>query len=182
MFTFHPKPTEGIIIIEKKKATQQGVLSPPGGKLNMEIGESPLECACREAEEETGLKLKFSDFRSFGYVSEKIRRNSHWLMFCSTVSAIDRKTKDFDEGSYEFFCRQEIDKIKIPPSDSKLVWPFYDRRKEGFWGIRQNCSQAEPKIRLKRIRIYKQCQSFIIFFMEGLHHDTDLEEVSKTLF
>ena len=48
-----------------------------------------------------------------------------------------------------FFSRQEIDKIKIPPSDSRLVWPYYDRRKVGFWGIQADCSQAEPKIRIE---------------------------------
>jgi 8-oxo-dGTP diphosphatase len=117
----------------------------------MEIGESPLECACREAEEETGLKLKFSDFKPFGYVSEKnYEGDSHWLMFLfDCLYPIDRKPKDFDEGCYEFFCRQEIDKIKIPPSDSKLVWPFYDRRHEGFFGVNADCSQSEPKIRIE---------------------------------
>jgi 8-oxo-dGTP diphosphatase len=140
-----------LLLLKRKKPPNKGYWSPPGGKLKMEIGESPLECACREAEEETGLKLKFSDFRLFGYVSEKnYEGDSHWLMFLfDCLCPIERKPKDFDEGCYEFFCRQEIDKIKIPPSDSKLVWPFYDRRNEGFWGIQADCNQAEPKIRIE---------------------------------
>ena len=142
---------EELLLLKRKKPPNKGYWSPPGGKLKMEIGESPLECACREAEEETGLKLKFSDFRLFGYVSEKnYEGDSHWLMFLfDCLCPIERKPKDFDEGCYEFFCRQEIDKIKIPPSDSKLVWPFYDRRNEGFWGIQADCNQAEPKIRIE---------------------------------
>jgi len=140
-----------LLLLKRKKPPNRGYWSPPGGKLNMEIGESPLECACREAEEETGLKLKFSDFRLFGYVSEKnYEGDSHWLMFLfDCLCPIEFKPKDFDEGCYEFFCRQEIDKIKIPPSDAKLVWPFYDRRHEGFFGVNADCSQSEPKIRIE---------------------------------
>ena len=140
-----------ILLLERKKAPNKGYWSPPGGKLKMEIGESPFECACREAKEETGLELKFSDLKLFGYVSEKnYEGNSHWLMFLfESLKTIDCKPKDFNEGSYEFFSRQEIDKIKIPPSDSKLVWPFFDRRHEGFFGVNADCSQSEPKIRIE---------------------------------
>ena len=35
--------------------------NPPGGKLKMNIGESPFECAIREGFEETGLKLSEED-------------------------------------------------------------------------------------------------------------------------
>ena len=117
----------------------------------MELGESPLECACREAKEETGLQLKFSDIRPFGYVSEKnYEGNSHWLMFLfESLTPIVNKPKDFHEGSYDFFSRSEINNIEIPPSDSKLVWPFYDRRQEGFWGVNADCSLKEPKIRIE---------------------------------
>ena len=37
----------------------------------MDSGESPVECAQREAMEETGLILEEKDLKLFGYVSEK---------------------------------------------------------------------------------------------------------------
>ena len=58
----------------KKKGPEFGMWSPCGGKLIMEIGESPFECAIREAKEETGMKLNYNDLSLFGYVSEKDKK------------------------------------------------------------------------------------------------------------
>ena len=101
--------------------------------------------------EKRSIKLKFSDFKPFGYVSEKnYEGDSHWLMFLfDCLCPIHSKPEDFAEGCYEFFSRKEINKIKIPPSDSKLVWPFFDRRHEGFFGVNADCSQSMPKIRIE---------------------------------
>ena len=62
---------EKILLLKRKKSPNQGLWSPPGGKLNMNIGESPYECAVREAKEETGMTLNNDDLSLFGYVSEK---------------------------------------------------------------------------------------------------------------
>ena len=58
-------------MIKRNKAPNQGLWSPPGGKLQMDLGESPVECAKREAKEETGLELADNDLNIFGYVSKK---------------------------------------------------------------------------------------------------------------
>ena len=62
---------EKILLLKSKKSPNQGLWSPPGGKLKMNIGESPYECAVREAKEETGMNLNNDDLSLFGYVSEK---------------------------------------------------------------------------------------------------------------
>ena len=45
-----------------------------------------------------------------------------------------------DEGGFSFFSRAQIDRLKIPQTDHQLVWPFYDKRFAGFWGVRADCS------------------------------------------
>ena len=69
-------------MIRRRKAPNKGRWSPPGGKLDMVSGESPFECAAREAREETGLLLEDDDLSMFGYVSEKgYESTTNWLMF-----------------------------------------------------------------------------------------------------
>ncbi len=45
-----------ILLIEKKRGHGQGKINGPGGKIDP--GESPLECAIREAEEELCISVK----------------------------------------------------------------------------------------------------------------------------
>ena len=63
-----------ILLLQRKKPPNLNLWSPPGGKLEMSTGESPFECAKREALEEVGIDLADQDLNLFGYVSEKIMR------------------------------------------------------------------------------------------------------------
>ena len=58
-------------MLQRSKSPNKGFWSPPGGKLEMALGESPYECAKRESYEELGLELHDDDLNLFGYVSEK---------------------------------------------------------------------------------------------------------------
>ena len=117
----------------------------------MQLGESPYECAKREAFEEVGLKLKDKDLSLFGYISEKAYEgNSHWLMFMfDCLIPLEQKPAEIDEGYFQFYNRNEINDLQIPPSDHKLVWPFYDRRTEGFWCVRVDCSHGVPHLEIE---------------------------------
>ena len=57
----------------------------------------------------------------------------------------DYLPKSIDEGRFKFF-EAEIEELPIPPSDHHLVWPYYDRRKEGFWGLRADCSSNDVNL------------------------------------
>ena len=140
-----------ILLLKRNKSPNRGLWSPPGGKFDLSLGESPFECAKREALEETGLVLDDEDLNVFGYVSEKDYQNSgHWLMFLFECKRpIESTPKSFSEGSFSFFTRNEIDSLSIPPTDHQLVWPLYDKRKLGFWGMRADCSGIEPKIKIE---------------------------------
>ena len=136
---------EEILMIRRNKAPNKGFWSPPGGKLNMSEGESPYECARREALEETGVSLVDNDLSLFGYVSEKgYETTTNWLMFLFDCKKVFTKLPDdIDEGVFRFFPREAIAKLPVPPSDHQLVWPFFDKRSEGFCGIRADCRERD---------------------------------------
>ena len=114
-----------ILLLQRKKAPNKGLWSPPG--------ESPVECAKRESFEEIGLELQDGDLQLFGYVSEKnYERNGHWLMFLfEIIPPLPDLPSSINEGTFQFFSRAEVDRLQIPASDHKLIWP--SMTKEG-WG------------------------------------------------
>jgi len=140
-----------LLLIKRNKSPNKGLWSPPGGKLEMELGESPFECARREALEEMKLTLDDHDLHLFGYVSEKnYEGGSHWLMFLFEIlPTLTKAPVEIDEGQFKFFARNEINKLDIPPTDHNLVWPFFDKRMEGFWGIRANFDNMSTKIKIE---------------------------------
>ena len=50
-----------ILLMERAQQPNLGLWSPCGGKLHTQDGESPHECACREAWEEMGVKITAAD-------------------------------------------------------------------------------------------------------------------------
>ncbi len=111
---------EEILLLERAQEPNRGFWSPCGGKLKMDIGESPYTCACREAFEEIGLVLTPSDLHLAGLISEHgYQGQTHWLMFLFEVKV---KLKSLPpvhaEGRFAFFPRQDIAGLKIPPDRS----------------------------------------------------------------
>ena len=47
-----------LLLIERMRSPNKGLMSPIGGKLEMQLGESPFECAIRETREEIGLVFR----------------------------------------------------------------------------------------------------------------------------
>lgn len=129
------------LMLKRRKAPNLGKWSPPGGKLEMAAGESPFECAIREAEEETGMRLGPKDLHLWGMVSEKgYEGTGHWLMFLFRVHPrVEELPAALDEGYFAFYSREAIDGLEVPETDRSLVWPFYDRHKEGFVAYRADC-------------------------------------------
>ncbi len=142
-----------LLLIQRRKAPNLGCWSPIGGKLEMARGESPLECALRETEEETGLVVQPEHMKLFAYVSEKAYEDAtHWLMFlfnCETSLA--SLPEAIDEGAFAFFTREAINTLDIPETDRQLVWPWYDTHRERFIALRADCRDPDNlKIAIER--------------------------------
>jgi 8-oxo-dGTP diphosphatase len=132
------------LLIQRAKAPNRGNWSPIGGKLDMSAGESPYECARRETKEEIGLELADGDLHCFGYISEKSYEGTgHWLMFLFDCrQRLNHLPTAIDEGHFKFFERAAIDALPIPETDRTLLWPYYDRYRNGFVGLRANCDPS----------------------------------------
>jgi 8-oxo-dGTP diphosphatase len=124
-----------VLLMERTREPNKGLWSPCGGKLDMETGESPYACACREAAEEIGLRLTPSDLHLFGIVSEHgYLGEAHWLMFLFEVKPrLGTLPPPHDEGRFGFFARNELDGLKMPSTDVEQIWPLVWEYRHGFF-------------------------------------------------
>ncbi len=136
-----------LLLIRRAKEPNKDCWSPIGGKLEMLEGESPFECAVRETKEEIGLTISESDLHLFSMISERgYEGSAHWLMFLfDCKKAIDKLPQDISEGNFSLFSIGEIKsgKIKIPETDQKLLWDFWEKYADsGMVVLRADCSRA----------------------------------------
>lgn len=134
------------LLIQRTKEPNHGLWSPIGGKLEMDRGESPFECAIREAHEETGIEIEESDLHLFCMAAEKAYEGKgHWLMFLFDCSKpLDSLPPTIDEGAFAFYSREEIDSLPIPETDRQGLWEIYDRHHKRFVALKVDCQPGKP--------------------------------------
>ena len=130
-----------VLLLQRANEPNRGLWSPCGGKLDMDVGESPYACACREAEEETGLKLVASDLHLTGMVSEHgYEGSAHWLMFLFEVRPrMDAVPAGHREGTFAFYPAAEIDRLEIPRTDREQIWPWFWSHRGGYFSAHCRC-------------------------------------------
>jgi 8-oxo-dGTP diphosphatase len=130
-----------VLLMERAQEPNLGLWSPCGGKLHTEEGESPYACACREAEEELGMRITSKELHLTGIVSEHgCQGQSHWLMFLFEVKT---KLKELPpahrEGRFEFFSRDALPGLKVPQTDFEQIWPWFWEYRGGFFAAHCHC-------------------------------------------
>jgi 8-oxo-dGTP diphosphatase len=130
-----------VLLLERAQEPNRGFWSPPGGKLKMDVGESPYVCACREAQEEMGLNLNPADLHLAGIISEfGYQGRTHWLMFLFEVRVkVELLPPPHPEGRFEFFPREKIAGLKIPQTDREQIWPWFWQYRGGFFAAHCHC-------------------------------------------
>jgi 8-oxo-dGTP diphosphatase len=130
-----------ILLLERAQEPNRGLWSPCGGKLKMDIGESPYVCACREAGEELGIKITASDLHLAGIVSEHgFQRNTHWLMFLFEVKKkLTALPPPHEEGRFQFYRRGQIGSLNIPQTDREQIYPWFWKFRSGFFAAHCHC-------------------------------------------
>lgn len=135
-----------VLLLERAQQPNLGCWSPPGGKLHTEEGESPYACACREAHEELGLTILPGDLHLTGLISEcGYQGDAHWLMFLFEVKPrLEKLPADHREGSFQFFRREALGALNLPPTDGERIWPWFWEHRGGFFAAHCHC-QADGK-------------------------------------
>lgn len=133
------------LLLKRNKAPNKGKWSPVGGKLEMDLGESPFECAIREVLEETGETIATEDLHLFCMISEKSFEGSgHWLMFLfDCKKSIHALPPEIDEGSFAFYSRKEMETLDIPETDRECLWRIFDENNEKFVALRADCTPGQ---------------------------------------
>ena len=134
-----------VLLLHRKNPPNQDLYSPPGGKLEKDVGESPTACAVREIQEETGVELDASDLHLTGIVSEAgFDDRMHWLMFLYEVKKpvkVSRTT--FNEGTLEWVSLDELGKLPIPSTDKQVIWPLFWKYRGKFFMAHLNCHNGK---------------------------------------
>lgn len=130
-----------VLLLERAQEPNRGFWSPCGGKLRQDIGESPYACACREGEEEAGLRLTPGDLHLTGLISEHgYQGQTHWLMFLFEVKpALEVLPPPHAEGRFAFFPPSALAGLNIPQTDRERIWPWFWQYRGGFFAAHCHC-------------------------------------------
>jgi len=132
---------EEVLLMERAQEPNLGLWSPCGGKLRTDLGESPYACGCREAEEELGLRVSSSDLHLTAIISEHgYQGQSHWLMFLFEVRLrLASLPPPHREGRFQFFRREVLADLRLPPTDRERIWPWFWQHRGGFFAAHCRC-------------------------------------------
>ena len=134
-----------ILLLRRTKSPNQGLCSPIGGKLEMDAGESPAQCARREIMEEAGIDVPLERIRLGGMISERaFEGQTHWLIFWyRVIGPVHVPARTIREGDLEWWAPEEIDALPLPETDRKVIWPLVRSHPAGFFSIHIDCSGPE---------------------------------------
>jgi 8-oxo-dGTP diphosphatase len=136
--------TDEVLLLRRNREPNRGLWSPCGGKLETSQGESPHQCACREAREELALSLDQRDVRLTGVVSEHgYAGQAHWLMFLFEVlPRLSSLPPPIAEGEFAFFCRSKLQDLALPQTDRDQLWPLFWHHRGGLFVAHCHCHSS----------------------------------------
>jgi 8-oxo-dGTP diphosphatase len=110
--------------VKKENDYHKGKWNGLGGKF--EQGESPEECAIREIEEESGLKVKSVKMKGF-ITFPMFDGKDDWYVFLFTSDDFSGELIDSPEGNLEWIPNKKLTKINLWDGDKIfLPWLYQD--------------------------------------------------------
>lgn len=140
-----------LLLLHRRRPPNQDLYSPIGGKLHMEDGESPGACALREIHEEAELELDMADLHLTGMVSERgFEGKGHWLLFLYEVTRpVTIERTEFEEGTLEWHPLDGVERLTIPETDRRIIYPLFRRYRGAFFHVHIECGDGSFDWRLE---------------------------------
>ncbi len=140
-----------LLLLHRAKEPNKGLYSPIGGKLKMEEGESPADCARREIQEEVAVDIGTEDLRLAGLVSEAGYADAcHWLMFLyEVVRPVEVTATTFREGTLEWHAWERVFDLPIPETDRQVILPLLQSHRGRFFHVHIDCRGGEVRWRVE---------------------------------
>lgn len=138
-----------VLLLHRVKPPNKDLYSPIGGKLDMGSGESPAQCAQREIREEAGIDVPIERLHLGGIISEAgYEGEGHWLLFYYRVlGPVEVATGLMREGHLEWHDPDTIDRLNLPETDRRVIWPLIRRTqpheplaRPGFFAVHIDCT------------------------------------------
>ena len=113
-----------ILLIKRVKPPFANLWAIPGGKI--EFGEHPEQAVLREIKEETNLDCKFEGLK--GIASEIVHNSgkkvAHNMLYICKLKPLHTNIQMKKEGEVKWFDINELDNIKMVPSDLLMFKEF----------------------------------------------------------
>jgi 8-oxo-dGTP diphosphatase len=105
-----------VLLVKRGHAPGLGLWSVPGGLVD--LGETTVDAACREVEEETGLKVRIAGLVG---VLDRVTRDAegrvryHWVLidYLAIPESIDILTAGSDAAEVRWVTVDEVDRLPI---------------------------------------------------------------------
>lgn len=118
--------------VKKQNDYHEGKWNGLGGKF--EHGESPEECAIREIEEESGLKVKSVIMKGF-ITFPMFDGKEDWYVFLFTANEFSGNLIDSNEGNLAWIKNEKLTELNLWDGDKIFIpWLFQD----GFFSAKFN--------------------------------------------
>lgn len=151
------------LLLLRRKAPNLGLCSPIGGKLDAPTGESPHQCAQREIREEAGIDVPIERLHLLGIIAERaFEGRGHWLLYYfRVVGPVEVPPREINEGRLDWFHEHELDRLPIPETDRRIIWPLVREHevtaererageRHGFFSVFIDCSGPEMVWRIEQ--------------------------------
>lgn len=121
------KDDKTLMLFRNKKENDyhEGKWNGLGGKF--EPSESPEECAVREVEEESGLKVK--DLKMKGFITfPMFDGKDDWYVFLFVITEFEGELKDSPEGTLKWIPNNELTNLNLWEGDKIFIpWLFEEK-------------------------------------------------------
>ncbi len=117
------KSGDQLLLLQRRKAPNQGLFTPIGGKLDPHEG--PTQAAIRETMEETGISV--NNYRYLGSLIETAPTSYNWNCLVYLAEIPWQPAPPCNEGELHWIAIDDLLNVPTPPTD----WYIYKYMLEG---------------------------------------------------